>query len=69
MSIASWGEFGPTLENVVSLTKMPLYGVRNDMGMVLGEEDEAKLYLLTLYHSIIQNVWQVYLCLVVADVL
>lgn len=35
------------LEDIVSLTMMSLYGVRNVMGIVLEDDDEAKLKFLT----------------------
>lgn len=45
--IVPWGEFGPTLEDVVSLTSLHLCGIVKAMGMVLEEGDEDKLQQLT----------------------
>lgn len=45
--IASRGEFRPTLDDVVSLTMLPIYGERNSMGAVLKGVDEDKLHSLT----------------------
>lgn len=45
--IASWGEFRPTLKDMVSLTMLPIYRERKSMGEVLKGEDEDKLHSLT----------------------
>lgn len=42
-SIAAWGEFSPTLDNIVVLTMLPLYIKKNAMGMTLGENGTEKL--------------------------
>lgn len=50
--VTSWGEFCPTLEDVVVLTGLPLFGeaktitTPGSFGAVLSEEDEVKLILL-----------------------
>lgn len=41
--IAAWGKFGPTLEDVLDLMALPLYGETNSIGVTFEEEDEDKL--------------------------
>lgn len=41
--IPALGEFKLTLEDVMSLTALPLYRETNDMGVIFGGEDEDKL--------------------------
>lgn len=41
MFIASWREFGPVLENAVSLTTLSLYREKG-YGLILEEKDKAK---------------------------
>lgn len=40
---ADWGKFGPTLEDVINLNTLPLYGEINALGATFEEEDEEKL--------------------------
>lgn len=42
------GGIDPTLEEVITLTRLPLCGDRSEMGVVLEEADEGNLQLLTL---------------------
>lgn len=46
--LATWGEFIPTLEDVASLTMLPLFGEMNAIGIVLKEGDQTKLKHLTI---------------------
>lgn len=45
--IALWGEFGPTLEDVMNLSTLHFFGDVHDMGMLFGEGDVDKLQQLT----------------------
>lgn len=47
MFIASWGTFGPTLEDMMNLTTLPLGGETKAISMAVGQEDEDKLQQLT----------------------
>lgn len=38
--VTTWGEFEPTLEDVLNLMALPLYGETNPMSVSLGKEDE-----------------------------
>lgn len=51
--VVASGEFGPTLEDVLNITALPLYGETNTMGLILEGEDEDKLQSLTaaIHHS------------------
>lgn len=42
-----FGEFNPTLEDVMRLTMLPLFGEANDVAIVLEENDQVKLKHLT----------------------
>lgn len=50
MFIAAWGEFGPTLEDVVVLTGLPVFGdskaMPGDSSAKMDEEGEIRLGLL-----------------------
>lgn len=39
----AWRELGPTLEEVINLSALPLYGDMDAVSVVFGEEDEKKL--------------------------
>lgn len=61
-SIASWGKFGPTLEDVLILAMLSMHRKRNLMGVVLEGDDKEKLQYLA---SVNISVWQVNLCYLV----
>lgn len=39
------------MEDVVSLTMLPMYGERNTMCLLLEEDDEEKFAISDLYHE------------------
>lgn len=41
--IATWGEFGPTREDIVALTCLPIFGEANTIKVVLDETEYKKL--------------------------
>lgn len=45
-SIASWGEFTPTLEDVSRIGLLPLFGKVNSMWIVLEEENQSEAEVL-----------------------
>lgn len=36
----AYKEFGPMLENIATITRLSLFGLRNTMGIILEGEDE-----------------------------
>lgn len=42
--MASWGKFGPSLEDVGVLTSMSLFRDAHPIGLALEEEDQKRLY-------------------------
>lgn len=43
MFIAVWGQFGPTLEDVLHIMALSMYSETNGMGLILEREDNDKL--------------------------
>lgn len=43
-----WGEFSPTLEDMVRLTKLPLFIEDHAMGIILEADGQMKLKYLTI---------------------
>lgn len=44
----AWGEFGPTLEDVLNLMALPLHGVTYTMGLTFEGDNEDKLQRFTV---------------------
>lgn len=58
--VTVWGKFTLTLEDVASLTMLPLFGEANAMGIILEENDQTKLNYLS--HGCFEGTGQVDLC-------
>lgn len=44
--MASWGNFGPSLEAVTVLTSLSFFGDANTIGVTLKEEDQKRVHFL-----------------------